>query len=284
MLLREPDLHPRLWKACDEVETRMYLGKQNEEFSRAMGRHTGIWSRLYGKNFLIGFALWFASFLAGVGIAERLGLHGGWVGLAILGAGLVHLCLYMARNRRTCYAEELANLLPVLDLTEAEQAYARTVVAVAQSPNLSNDERSRLLQKLKESMEGLMALGELRARLADGTSPQAALAECDQRIAELEAKIRRTEDAETVSVLQRSLDLAQRRREAIAGLAPLADRVEAHYDYLIHSMTALRESLGRLEMDRAMPALDVDSLVQSSQEALREAQSLEQALAELRRA
>lgn len=193
--------------------------------------------------------------------------------VATLGAGL-----YV--NRRRITLRELETLLPLLELTETQRAYAQTVVA------LGNMGQSRT--EIDETMVALNALLDEESRLLTareqilGSDHQDERSRLVEERMSLQAKMDAARDAGARSAFEQSIVLLEERLSNLDSHAAHLERIEAHLELLRQAVLATRDAARRLQGGVRAPELATDSLRSAVALARAQTQATEAALAELR--
>lgn len=200
----------------------------------------------------------------------------------LMGAMLALGAWNLARKTRNLSSEGLRVLLPSLDLTDSQRAYAETIVALGRS--------GRSKAEVEETTTALNALLDEETRL-EGHRERAAGQEAGDALARLESerdalrvKADATTDTGARDAYAQSLVLLE---ERIAGLRAddgTLERIDAHLALLRQAILATRDAARRLDSAPTLSAPDLATDSLRSAVALARAQTTEteRALAELR--
>lgn len=274
-------VHPSIFKATDGIvfSGKMYDGSPAS--IRVMNAHQKVWFQEYGKGCLLYSAGAVATFVASTAFAHDMAKP--WKALFLLGvmaAVFAIGALAYWRNLRQLTAPELAALMPMLDLTEGQRAYAETVVAL--------DRSGRPMAEIEETMVALNALLDEEARLvearerlagADLAAGREGLQKERERIA---AKAAGARDPEARAAFEQSLALLDERIAALDAQGGGLERIDAHLELLRQALLATRDAaLHRGAAPTILPDLGADALRSAVSRARAQTQATEQALAEL---
>jgi len=183
-------------------------------------------------------------------------------------------------NRRRISLRELETLLPLLDLTDTQRAYAQTVVA------LGNMGQSRA--EIDETMLALNALLDEEARLLTareqilGSDNHDERAELGSERTNLYARMTAAQDAGARSAFEQSIVLLDERLASLDSQGAHLERIDAHLELLRQAVLATRDAARRLQGGVRAPDLATDSLRSAVALARAQTQATEAALAELR--
>src|SRR4051812_22586510 len=114
-------IHPEITRIADECSQQyMWSGSTTltPDKAKAVNNHRTVWTKQYGKGCFALFIVYGASFIAAVSAKPFLGKP--WTGLVIMSvmfAAAIHLYLGYQANRKRITTDELAALLPALELS-----------------------------------------------------------------------------------------------------------------------------------------------------------------------
>jgi hypothetical protein len=273
-------VHPSIFEATDGVMFNTNLASKD---AKALAEFQKEWFKEYGL-WLLGWvaALVFAfvgaiSFTAGqpkgVRVATILGILITMVSSLIAG---------LMVNRRRMSLKELETLLPILDLTETQRAYAQTVVALGNMGQSRGeiDETMRALNALLDEETRLLAT---RTRLS-GSESQDERAHLVSERERLAGKTSSAQDPSARAAFEQSLGLLDERLKSFEMQGTHLERIDAHLELLRQAVLATRDAARRLNGGAVVTAPDLatDSLRSAVALARAQTQATEAALAELR--
>lgn len=279
---RKNDLHPHLWKCIDQAAMSVFTGSASAESLRASSAHSSAWMKHYGKGMILGVLAWFVLFFGAIGLSAATNKHPLALGLTIavgvggiaLGVGLLFV------NYRTVVRDELIALLPSLNLGRSMQPYVRALIALADHPALSAQDRQTTLNDLNHCIDQAFRLEtDLDTMTQQGVPDEDAI--LAQEEADLQRRLDSSEDPITRQTYAESLRLCQRRRDLARGRAPYRERAEAQLALIYQSLTAFAESLERGRQSPVAVSHDLDTLRTQLADVQTTAEGLEEALREL---
>ncbi|MEZ0326458.1 MAG: hypothetical protein ACAH95_11175 [Fimbriimonas sp.] len=276
-------IHHSLFDATERYSNRLRSGTSawTPEESKIVSEHKRIWWNENGTRFFLGLALWFA-FLITI-IATKPLVEKPVIGILMctwMFGGISSLVWFFNREKSKLTVKELRALIPILELTPIQRAYAESLLAM-EGIGMSGSEKDDLLQRLNrlvEEEEKLLAARE-EGGLQAGTRENIL-----QDRANLIAKIEASHDELSRKSFAKGLEICERRLAAVDDLFLTDERVEAQLELIRQAMCGVRDSLHRLRLTpRASIAdLNLDHLNDSVFHAHRQTEALEAAVAEVR--
>jgi len=273
MRFERDEIHPVLWKATDDLNSRWMMGQLSEADMAVMPAHQRNWFKQYGREFALSLVIPFVIIAAGfvLKIANNSPLAVPFVAAGVL-AMVGQIILMFHRNSRQVSSEELEGILPVLKLTGIAESYVRAVAAVGQANHLSRSEKSEILKRLCQVMDEHERIEKARANLMTAKGMGA----LEEEKRGLEEKIERAEDPETRQNYAGALSILESRLARSRSKQVAAGRLDAQAALLNQSLLQLTESLHLPASAPAMPDLrDRLGVIQ------RHTQEVERAVAEL---
>lgn len=278
MRLGERELHPVLWKAFDAYESSFYAGGLSKDRTGALLDHQKTWWNEYGRGVLLWSGFWLALIFAlaywGKDYAGPLPMFVG-----MLGAGL-HAYIGFKRNRRTATVDEIAALLPALDLDEPGRLYAEIVVDLFRT-DLDARARDEALKALNALMDQHAAL-ELRRKGLEAALSRSDIEAVALEVRQIESKRDAATDADARAIYERSLELARGRLAATERYRPYLERVDAQQEVVRQTLLQVRADLGRAKAAPSVwTASTLDGLRTSTLSIRTRAEEIERAVDEL---
>jgi hypothetical protein len=284
MVLDRTRIHPSIFAATDKfTHTATWGGGAGltPVQMKANAEHTRLWMAQHGKGCAAWAAVYFGAFIGTIALKPILGKP--YIGMAILlfmvFAFTSAYFLYQ-RSKRHLTTEELLVLMPALDLTPCQVAYAEAALALSALtlPAATADELWAQLNRLLDEESRLIAV---RARGATGlTTPDSIAAERDEIRNRLEA----TTDPVSRDALERSLEICEGRFSASRDLSLVVQRVDAQLEMIAQSMRGMRDTLQRLitAPSEAGLGVDLEPLRETLEHARRHTTALEAAVSEVK--
>ena len=273
-------IHPSIRRATDAA---VWNGGVGEDSKATAAYHTQ-WMSEHGAGAIVYVLTATALFAASIIGTKALGLDRPLRGIIVLVLALLFAATLVygaVRQTRSLSHSQLEALLPVLDLTETQRAYAEAMIALQAS--------GRPKQEVDETLAALNALLDEEARLhaaletAAGGGPADGLARLAAERTALVTKAESATDSGARDAYHQSLSLLD---ERIAGLRAAhlgVERIEAHLELLRQAVLATRDAARRLV---AAPRVGLDFATDSLRTAVALARAqtgeTERALAELR--
>ena len=271
-------VHSSIFEATDAIVAKM--GSGDAEANKALNAHFPVWAQTYGVGCAGYCVVATLPFLATIFAQRHLGSP--WTGIAVLASFLLFFAIMGAaymRNRRQLTVAELESLLPGLDLTETQRAYAEMVVTLSEQGQPAAETMTALNALLDEERR----LVETRHRLtgSDVANERETLTSERERLAARAAGAR---DAVARDALEQSLALLDERRAIFDLQGDHLERIEAHLELLRQAVLSTRDAARRLggAPVATAPDLATDTLRAAVANARAQTQATEQALAELR--
>jgi hypothetical protein len=276
-------IHPSLFKATEHYSQRLIWGgsKWSSEETKIISEHQAIWWKENGKKLLVGFALWFSLIIGLIAMkpyVEKPILVGTM--LLWLFGGVGSAIWAFSREKSNLSVKELEAVLPLLELSPIQKAYAETLLAM-EGIGMSDAEKDDLLGQLNRLLDEEERLAAVRLHGSDQPSTHEQILDERNR---LMAKLEATTDDVSRQAFAKGLEICERRLAAANELSLTDERVEAQTELIRQAMCGVRDSLRRLRLSpRANIAdLNLDHLNDSVFLAHRQAESLEAAVAEVR--
>jgi|GEM_PF-1831577 len=285
MHLERDLIHPELFRATDQFSSGVWMtggaGVPPEQM-KAFTAHSNLWWRDNWKKATAWFVGWFVAIIGG-GALVKTYLGKPWTAIFILLFMALTVFVSIAaynRERRRLTAEELDTMLPMLDLTPIQRAYAEALVAMGDVA-FPADQRREILTQLNRLLDEEARLRSIRQT---GASHAAAQDEIAKERDEIIAKLDRTQDRVTRDALTRGLEICDRRLAAAADLSQTEERVDAQLEMIAQAIRGVRDSLHRLKSapSASLADLNLEELDNSVSLAHRHTDSLESAVAEVR--
>ncbi len=272
-------VHPSIFKATDgALWSGRYAAPAAGRDAKMVAEHQRVWFKEYGKGCFLYAALSCVAFFGAIPIA--VGMAKPWKALFLLGVmaaiALAGVFAYL-RNLRQLTAPELAALLPMLDLTEGQRAYAETLVALERSgrPRAEIEETMAALNALLDEEARLIGARDLVRGSQQGREP---LVQERERLALRAAE---AHDAEARLAYETSLALLGERLAAFDAQGSQIERIDAHLELLRQAVLATRDAAHHRSAAPAGPDLGTDALRSAVALARAQSQATERALAEL---
>jgi hypothetical protein len=253
-----------------------------EEFG-IFQRHNLIWGKSYGRQWLVG-VVGFVVALVGA-LALMRSTTGGGASVMVLGAivalGAILLSRAYQANLRSVTAEELSNLIPVLDLTDHQRIYAETIVALSRLQGAKSANSSEVVQQLNALLDQSLMLDAAKAKLT-----QAGVHGRMQPIVEERNRLRDQFEAAADPVaretIRRSLEICESRLAGANKYSARLERIDAQQEMIRQTMLGVKESSHRIDLSSdAMDALDLSDLRMRVHEVHRDSKAIEDAVLEL---
>ncbi len=276
-------VHPSIFKATDAA---MWSGQVTSPTGastvQASVEFQKVWFQEYGKGCFAYLALCVFGFVGAVQLAQLMdkpwrGLLMIVVLLAMVAGGL----LAYRRNLRHITAPELGAILPLLDLTDVQRAYAETLVAL--------DRSGRTPAEIEETMGALNALLDEDGKLIetrDSITGSAQRLDRQTLLSEREkiaSRVASSQDPDAKAAFESSLGLVNERIASYDVLGSALERIDAHQELLRQAVLATRDAaLHRAGTPIPLPALGTDFLCAAVALARAQTTETERALAELR--
>lgn len=277
-------IHPVVLKLADQfAQQYTWSGSLSPvpEHAKAMKEHQSLWMKQYGKGCFAWCVFYIVAFMGSIAAKPILGKP--FVGMAILSVvilGLVHAYLGYQQSRKRLSTDELAALLPALDLSPVLRAYSEAALVLC-SLNLPEDTADDVWKQLNRLVDEETRLRSVRERGALGLSTPA---QVSSEMEEIRKRLDQSADPMTREALERSLEMCQGRLQSVRDLSLVVERVDAQLEMLAQSMRGMRDTLQRLSTapSDAGLGLDLQPLRDTVEHASRHAQSLEAAVNEVR--
>lgn len=279
MRIPPKDVHPTLWAAFDEYESRLYSGKMGADDLSAVGKHQTEWFKEYGKGFAFWGAIWTVAAFGLGWLGKQMGLGPSLMFVTMIGAG-VHAWIATKKNRRTASVKELEVLLPILNLDDTGRLYAETLVKVFQAkmPDALREEAIAELNRLMSEHDHLKA-GRTKLEVAISSGQ---VEEIQTDIDRLTLKIQETQDPEAKRAFEQSLSIARSRMETAMRFHPYLQRIDAQLELVKQALLNLKSDLGRLELSpMVLESSPIDGLRRSTLSIRSQADEIEKAILEL---
>ena len=272
-------LHPSVKKACDAA---FWTGGGGDP--KSVQTYQSEWGKRHGAGCAVYLALGLALFILVVLGAKSLELAKAARVFSAMGFGMFWtflgtFLLYRQGKHRT--VAEFESLIPALDVSPTQRAYADTLIALHRS--------GRSPEEIEESMTTLNALLDEEARLnallehLAGRDLEAETPALDAEAEDLSRRIESSRDPVAKEAYAQSLSLLQERIDALRSTDLGIERVQAHLSLLRQAVFTTRDAARRLATaPSATPELATESLRAAVARAREQTGETERALAELR--
>jgi len=277
-------IHPEIIRLADQF-TQQYAWSGTPspvpEHAKAVREHQSLWMKQYGKGCFAWCVFYGIAFMGAIAAKQIVGKP--FVGFTILSVvilGLVHGYLGYQKSRKRLSTDDLAALLPALDLSPVLRAYSEAALVLC-SLNLPEDTADDVWKQLNRLVDEETRLRSLRERGAVGLSTPA---QVSSEMEEIRKRLEQTNDPMTREALERSLEICQGRLQSVRDLSLVVERVDAQLEMLAQSMRGMRDTLQRLSTapTDAGLGLDLQPLRDTLEHASRHTQALEAAVNEVR--
>jgi len=276
-------IHPEINRLADQF-TQQYAwsGPSNSvpEHAKAIRAYQSLWMKQYGKGCFAWFAFYAIAFVGAIAIKPMLGDPSvNFAVLSVLAVGLLHAYQGYQRSRKRLSTDELAALLPSLDLSPVQRAYSEAALVLC-SLKLTEETADDVWKQLNRLVDEETRLRSLRERGAVGLSTPA---QVSSETEEIRKRLEQTNDPVTREALERSLEICQGRLQSVRDLSLVVERVDAQLEMLAQSMRGMRDTLQRLSTapSDAGLGLDLQPLRDTVEHASRHTQALEAAVNEV---
>ena len=275
-------LHPVLWRAVEETvgswgQPVMLAGEG--ETKRRVLRYTGLRNKKTAVPALGGCLGGFALFMAGLILMGATT----WLFGAVAWLGALGVLAWMAVRLwavRFASAEELATVLPVLELTQTQRSAFEAWLALEASA-LPEETKSELRAGLDRLVDEEARLDALSARgLGAAARPAAIAAERDG----LRERLEGTADPDAREALAQALRTCERRLAAARNASAATERIDAQRLMIAQAADDVRDGLLRLGSAPARGAggIEASSVREALAHVQAHAEALEAAVAEVR--
>lgn len=274
-------VHPSIFKATDTLawSGRLYGGGTAKDL-QASNAHQKVWMSEYGKGCIAYSTTAFAGLIGTVALAHNLDKPGrGLVVFAYIGVMLALGFWAYMRNLRQISSAELAALLPMMDLTEAQRTYAETLIALDRSGR-SKTEIDDAMRALNSLLDEDARLAEMREQLSGSPENGDRQTLIDER-AKLVARAESAKDVEAKRSFEQSIALLDERIAAFDSQGGQLERIDAHRELLRQALLATRDAARHAGTLAPTTDLATDSLRSAVALARAQSQETERALAEL---
>jgi len=240
MRYERDEIHPLLWQATDDLNSRWMMGQVTDADLAVLPTHQSTWFKQYGRDFALAIVLPLLVVAVGVFLKKALASPFGEPTIAVgFLAMVVQMVVLFTRNNRQVSSQELANLLPALKLTGIPQSYTEAVVAVGQANHLTRPEKAEILKGLCHVMDEHERIESARASVATAADH---LALAEERQA-LETKRSQSTDAETRRNYEQALAILDSRISQAEAKRVGAERLDAEAALLNQSLLQFTDSL-----------------------------------------
>ncbi|AIE86810.1 hypothetical protein [Fimbriimonas ginsengisoli] len=283
MLLDRNKIHPSIFLATDKfVSNATWSGGVglSAEQKKASTEHTAVWMSENGKGCGAAIAGYAVLFLGIIALKPVIGQdHMKQAILAFFAIGIAIFYFGYQFNKRRITIDEFRALVPGLELTSTQRAYAEAAMVLSEIPlhSATKDDLWAQLNRLVDEEARLLAV---RARGAVvETTPDAIAAERGEILSRLDAAT----DPVSRDALQRSLEICESRFRASRDLSLVVQRVDAQLELISQSMRSMRDTLLRLQSVPAETGVGIDltPLRETVEHAHRHAVALEAAVGEV---
>ena len=240
MRYERDEIHPVLWQATDDLNSRWMMGQVTEADLAVLPAHQRNWFQQYGRELAVAIGVPLALIAAGAALKiSGVNPLGGAVVAAGIFAMVGMIILLLKRNLRQVSSDELAVLLPALKLKGIPQSYAEAVVAVGQANHVARSEKAEILKGLCHVMDEHERIEAARfsipthADLSALTEERQALQ--TKRSQSTDEETRRNYD-QALGILDSRISHAQTKRVA-------AERLDAEAALLHQSLLRLTDSV-----------------------------------------
>jgi len=200
------------------------------------------------------------------------------VALATLAAAIRKSRQASARWKADVRSPEFLAITALLDLTREERLYCQAVGAVMEAEALLDGATRRdLLRQLKSLIQASRQLEAARERVRAAMGANS-LAELRAERAGVARRLDQAADPQARQALQQSLERCGERLENARGLEPNLERIHAHQELIVQTLTSVQATLSRAQTERRQlgaPAVEemqrTAALVNSQARAVEEA-------------
>ena len=273
-------VHPSIFRAASGAMLNSNLASKDAkafaEVQREWLRQYGMWIAAWTVAFVLG------TMAAGMAVADgpkafRLAVVFGFATVLITA-----LIAGIFATRRRMSVRGLGAMLPLLDLTETQQAYAQTVVAL-DGAGRSKDEIDETMRTLNTLLDEEARLVGTRERIA-GTEDREERAHLLAEREALAAKAAGTRIEGARAAFEQSLTLLDERLSSLDGQGFRLELIDAHLSLLRQAVLSTRDAARRITggPTETAPDLGTDALRSAVALARGQTQAAEEALAELR--
>lgn len=277
-------IHPEILRLADQfAQQYAWSGTSSPvpEHAKAMKEHQSLWMKQYDKGCFAWFVFYGVAFVGAIAVKRMLGNPSvNFAVLSVFVVGLLHAYLGYQRSRKRLSTDELAALLPALDLSPVQRAYSEAALVLS-GLNLPEETADDVWKQLNRLIDEETRLRAVRERGAIGLSTPA---QVSSEMEEIRKRLDQTSDSMTREALERSLEICQGRLQSVRDLSLVVERVDAQLEMLAQSMRGMRDTLQRLgtaPSDTGL-GLDLQPLRDTIEHASRHTQALEAAVNEVR--
>ncbi|AIE84595.1 hypothetical protein [Fimbriimonas ginsengisoli] len=239
-------IHPEILRLADQfAQQYTWPGTSSlvPEHAKAIKAYQSLWMKQYGKGCFAWFVFYSVAFVGSIAVKPMLGNPSvNFAVLSVLVLGFLHAYLGYQTSRKRLSADELAALLPVLDLSPVQRAYSEAALVLYRL-NLPEETGDDVWKQLNRLIDEETRLRSVRDRGSVGLSTPA---QVSSEMEEIRKRLDQTNDSMTREALERSFELCQGRLQAVRDLSLVVERVDAQLEMLAQSMRGMRDSLQRL--------------------------------------
>jgi hypothetical protein len=275
------DIHPSIFEARDRITAAMMVGKVDENAAQAIGEHQSEWVKTYGTGCaalcsVLAVAVFGATFTVKAMEAPKGIVLLTFFAMALLAAMVIYKAY--ERNKRQLTAHELAKLLPALKLTEAQRAYAETILALERAPSMPAEERKEIQRHLNDLLDEDARLASHLEWLGTDSSENLS-AERHQ----LQARHDAATDPVAKAAFLQSIEMVESRIKASKAQIAAKERAEAQRSMVQQAVLSVRDSVSRMSgHSPEAPSLNLDKLRQTVATVHTQAAAVESAVEEVR--